>query len=98
MGKELIWQCYTDDEHESVKLMENRFNSLNRPYALYLEGELGAGKTFLCQQIAKLNGIEPYKFFIPKFYNTFCKSKSYMSIITIITHRMIFFSVIFMRK
>ena len=58
MGKELIWQCYTDDEHESVKLMENRFNSLSRPYALYLEGELGAGKTFLCQQIAKLNGIE----------------------------------------
>ena len=58
MGKELIWQCYTDDELESVKLMENRFTSLRRPYALYLEGELGAGKTFLCQQIAKLNGIE----------------------------------------
>ena len=72
MGKELIWQCYTDGELESVKLVENRFNSLSRPYALYLEGELGSGKTFLCQQIAKIKWYrKPYKFFIPKFYNTF---------------------------
>jgi len=54
MHEELIWQCYTQDELESILLVNNRIKSLPVPCVIYLEGQLGAGKTFYCQQIAKM--------------------------------------------
>ena len=53
MHEELIWQCYTQNELESIQLVNNRIKSLPVPFVIYLEGQLGAGKTFFCQQIAK---------------------------------------------
>ena len=54
MHEELIWQCYTQNELESIQLVNNRIKSLPVPFVIYLEGQLGAGKTFFCQQIAKM--------------------------------------------
>ena len=55
MHEELIWQCYTQNELESIQLVNNRIKSLPVPFVIYLEGQLGTGKTFLCQQIARIN-------------------------------------------
>ena len=46
MHEELIWQCYTQNELESIQLVNNRIKSLPVPCVIYLEGQLGAGKTF----------------------------------------------------
>ena len=45
MVKELLWKCFTENEGETDLLIKNRFNNLESPYAVYLEGEVGAGKT-----------------------------------------------------
>ena len=55
MHEELIWQCYSQNELESIQLVKNRIKSLSVPFVIYLEGQIGAGKTFFCQQIARIN-------------------------------------------
>ena len=55
MHEELIWQCYTQNELESIQLVRNRIKSLPVPFVIYLEGDIGAGKTFFSQQIARIN-------------------------------------------
>ena len=57
MVKELLWKCFTENEGETDLLIKNRFNNLESPYAVYLEGEVGAGKTYICQKVAELKGV-----------------------------------------
>ena len=57
MFKELLWKCFTEKEGETDLLINNRFKNLESPYAVYLEGEVGAGKTYICQKIAELKGV-----------------------------------------
>ena len=58
MHKELIFQINSHSESDSEELVISRLGMQSIPYAVYLEGQVGAGKTFFCKQIARLYGID----------------------------------------
>ena len=58
MHKELIFQINSHSETDSEELVISRLGMQSIPYAVYLEGQVGAGKTFFCKQIARLYGID----------------------------------------
>ena len=55
--KEKLWCCTTRHEIDTDKLIESRFCNIVTPYALFLDGELGSGKTYVCKKIAKQKNI-----------------------------------------
>lgn len=56
-NKEKLWSCTTSHEIDTDKLIESRFCNTVTPYVLFLDGELGSGKTYVCKKIAKQKNI-----------------------------------------
>ena len=55
--QEKLWCCITSNTNETDKLIKSRISSIVSPYALFLDGELGSGKTYVCKQIARVKNI-----------------------------------------
>ena len=53
MFKECIWETKVSSIQETLELVRNRLFALRVPYCLYLEGDVGTGKTYVCKQISK---------------------------------------------
>ena len=58
MFKECIWQTKVNSEQETSELIRNRLYTLKVPYCLYLEGDVGTGKTYVCKQISKFFNVD----------------------------------------
>ena len=55
--QEKLWCCITSNTNETDKLIKSRISTIVSPYALFLDGELGSGKTYVSKQIAKQKNI-----------------------------------------
>ena len=55
---ELLWSSTVLSKTETKSLIVSRINNINPPYILNLNGDLGAGKTFISRSIAKNYGFD----------------------------------------
>ena len=55
---ELLWSSTVLSKTETKSLIVSRINNINPPYILNLNGDLGAGKTFVSRSIAKNYGFD----------------------------------------
>lgn len=55
---ELLWSSIVLSKTETKSLIVSRINNINPPYILNLNGDLGAGKTFISRSIAKNYGFD----------------------------------------
>lgn len=55
---ELLWSSTVLSKTETKSLIKSRINNINPPYILNLNGDLGAGKTFISRSIAKNYGFD----------------------------------------
>ena len=55
---ELLWSSTVLSKTETMSLIVSRINNINPPYILNLNGDLGAGKTFISRSIAKNYGFD----------------------------------------
>ena len=74
MHRELIFQINSHSESDSEELVISRLGMQSIPYAVYLEGQVGTGKTFFCKQIARLYGIDSLASSSFLNYSTYCVS------------------------
>ena len=58
MFKEGIWESEVVSVKDTVKLVQTRLCTIKIPYCIYLEGDVGLGKTFICKTIASYFDIE----------------------------------------
>jgi len=52
MHKELLWSTCSNCKNDTSKLVRNKLISLKLPYCLYLNGDVGAGKTWISKKLA----------------------------------------------
>ncbi len=57
MRKELLWKACVHTEQETEQISHTRLNRIKSPCFIRLDGELGVGKTFFAQCIAKSYGV-----------------------------------------
>lgn len=55
---ELLWSSTVLSKTETKSLIVSRINNIHPPYILNLNGDLGAGKTFISRSIAKNYGFD----------------------------------------
>ena len=55
---ELLWSTTVLSKTETKSLIVSRINNISPPYILNLNGDLGAGKTFISRSIAKNYGFD----------------------------------------
>lgn len=55
---ELLWSSTVLSKTETESLIETRINNITPPYILNLNGDLGAGKTFISRSIAQNYGFD----------------------------------------
>ena len=55
---ELLWSSTVLSKTETKSLIVSRINNINPPYILNLNGDLGAGKTFISRSIAQNYGFD----------------------------------------
>ena len=55
---ELLWSSTVLSKTETKSLIVSRIKNINPPYILNLNGDLGAGKTFISRSIAKNYGFD----------------------------------------
>ena len=53
MHKELLWSTCSNCKNDTNKLVCNKLISLKPPYCLYLNGDVGAGKTWISKKLAE---------------------------------------------
>ena len=54
--KELLWKCNTISTFDTTKTVVSKLNGLISPFSIYLDGEIGGGKTTVCKYIGKFYG------------------------------------------
>ena len=54
--KELLWKCNTISTFDTSKTVVSKLNGLVSPFSIYLDGEIGGGKTTVCKSIGKFYG------------------------------------------
>ncbi len=74
--EEKIWCCTTCNANETRQLIKAKFSKILPSFAVYLDGELGTGKTFICKEIARLYeiyNISSSSFSKMKVHNSYIK-------------------------